>query len=63
MTEKSAGRVRKLEDSFGKRAEFDEIEIGAPLEPMEWVVSDDDIEKQCRIDEDYHEYYMQGSPL
>lgn len=63
MTEKSVERVRNLEDSFGKRAEFDEIEIGAALEPMEWVVTDDDIEKQCRIDEDYHEYYMLGSPL
>ena len=63
MTEQAKATVRKAEDSFGKRAEFDEIEIGAPLETMEWVVTEDDIEKQCRIDEDYCEDYVLASPL
>jgi hypothetical protein len=63
MSEVSPARVRKREDSFGKRAEFDEIEIGHELEPLEWVVTDEDIEKQCRIDEDYLEDYVLGSAL
>ncbi|HAT35960.1 MAG TPA: hypothetical protein DCS82_09605 [Rhodospirillaceae bacterium] len=63
MTDETNTAVRIAEDSFGKRAEFDEIEIGAPLETMEWVVTDEDIEKQCRIDEDYHEAYVLGSSL
>ena len=55
-------RIRKREDAFGKRAEFDEIEIGQELEPCEWVVTEADIDKQCLIDEDYHEWYSLDSP-
>ena len=61
MAEGNTAKVRRAEDSFGKRAEFDEIEIGAPLEPMEWLVTDEDIEKQCQIDEDFNECYMLDS--
>ncbi len=55
-------RIRKREDAFGTRAEFDEIEIGQELEPCEWVVTAEDIDKQCVIDEDYHAWYSLDSP-
>ena len=37
-------RIRKREDAFGTRAEFDEIEIGQELQPCEWVVTEEDID-------------------
>jgi hypothetical protein len=61
MANKNTAKVRLAVDSFGKRAEFDDIKVGAPLEHMEWVVTDEDIEKQCRIDEDYNECYVLDS--
>lgn len=54
--------VRLAEDAFGKRATFDEIEIGRELEQFDWVVTDEDIEKQCRLDEDFHPWYVIESP-
>jgi hypothetical protein len=56
------GRTRVAEDEHGRRATYEEIEVGAALESFEWVVSEDDIEKQCRLDEDYHEWYVLESP-
>lgn len=64
MTERSAEvvRVRRQQDAFGKRATFDDIEVGQQLEPYEWVVSEADIEKQCMIDDDYDAWYSLDSP-
>jgi acyl dehydratase len=56
------GKARIAADGFGKRATYEEIEIGKALETFEWVVTEDDIEKQCRMDEDYHEWYAMESP-
>lgn len=55
--------VRIAEDEHGRRAEFDEIEVGAELGPIEWVPSAADIDKQCRIDEDYDPWFVLDSPF
>jgi hypothetical protein len=48
------GKTQRIaEDAHGPRAEFDDIEIGRDLGSLEWTVSTADIDKQCRIDEDY----------
>ena len=60
MTEPA--KIRRAEDAFGKRATFDDIVIGRELESFEWIVTEDDIEKQCRTDEDYHPWYVTDSP-
>ena len=47
-------------DEHGVRARYEDIEIGADLGTLEWVVSAEDVVKQCRIDDDYHENYVLG---
>jgi hypothetical protein len=46
-------KARVLEDGAGRRATFEEIEIGSPLGEMEWEITDDMIDLQCRLDEDF----------
>lgn len=50
-------------DEHGRRATFDEIEVGQSLGELEWTVSEADIEKQCRIDDDVHPWFMAASPF
>lgn len=59
MTERQPARI--AEDEHGKRADFDDIEIGRDLGSLEWTVSKADIDKQCRIDEDYDPAYALGA--
>lgn len=49
----SATRARVLEDGAGRRASFDEIEIGHPLGEIEWKIDDDLIDLQCLLDQDF----------
>ena len=61
MSEESQTRVEF--DEHGKRTTYDEIEVGKDLGSLDWVVGEEDIEKQCAIDEDYHPWfaaYAQG---
>lgn len=56
------GETRIERDEHGARATYDDIVVGRELEEMKWVVTEEDIEKQCRMDEDYHEWYVLDSP-
>jgi acyl dehydratase len=55
-------RTRVAADSHGPRAVFDEIEVGRSLGEMEWVVTEDMIERQCAIDADFDAWYSLDSP-
>lgn len=46
-------KARVLEDGSGRRATFDEITVGQSLGEMEWEVTNDMIDLQCRLDEDF----------
>ena len=60
MSEPSKTRIAR--DEHGERAVFEDIEVGSELGELEWVVSPEDIDKQCLIDDDYHAMYILGSP-
>ena len=51
------GLTRAAYDAHGKRATYEEIEVGRALGEIDWVASDDIIEELCRIDLDYAEPY------
>lgn len=55
-------RARVAEDGHGRRTDYDEIEVGKLLGEMEWVVTDEMIDKQCEMDADYHVWYRLASP-
>lgn len=59
MSEESRSRVAF--DEHGKRTTYDEIEVGKDLGSLEWVVGEEDIEKQCAIDEDFHPWFALDS--
>ena len=46
-------RTRVLEDAKGRRASYDEIQIGQSLGEMEWSIDDDLIDLQCQLDQDF----------
>ena len=57
----STTRARVLEDAQGKRAAFDDIEIGHPLGEMEWDITDELIDLQCQLDQDFDPlFFPQG---
>ena len=56
------GQTRIAEDEHGPRATYDDIEVGQELEELKWIVTEDDIENQCQMDEDFHEWYVLDSP-
>ena len=58
----AASRVRVEHDAQGKRASYDEIEVGTVLGEMDWAVTEEMIEQQCRMDLDYDEWYSLESP-
>jgi len=55
-------QTRVAEDEHGKRASFEEIEVGTVLGEMDWVVTAEMIERQCEMDADYHPWYFLDSP-
>lgn len=54
--------ARVERDGKARRATYDEIEVGASLGEMDWVVTEEMIEQQCRMDLDYDEFYSLDSP-
>ncbi len=56
-------RTRIARDEMGARATFDEIEVGKDLGELEWVVSADDIAKQCVDDDDHDAWFTAASPF
>ncbi len=54
----STPKARVLEDSQGRRATFEDIEIGQSLGEMEWVITDDLIDLQCQLDQDFDPAYF-----
>ena len=59
MSEEARTRVEF--DEHGRRTTYDEIEVGKDLGSLEWVVGENDIEKQCAIDEDFHPWFALDS--
>lgn len=55
-------RARIAEDEKGKRATYDEVEVGQTLGSMEWAVTQDMIDQQCEMDMDYHFWFSVDSP-
>ncbi len=55
-------RVRIAEDEHGRRANFEEIEVGQSLGTLEWTVTPEAIDAQCEMDLDYHYWYSVDSP-
>ena len=57
----SSARTRVSKDSQGERAAFDDIEIGHSLGQMEWQITDELIDLQCQLDQDFDPmYFPQG---
>lgn len=44
---------RVARDGNGERATYEQIVVGLDLGTMQWTPSDEDIDKQCRIDADF----------
>ena len=54
-------QARVLEDSQGRRATFEDIEVGHSLGEIEWKITDDLIDLQCQLDQDFDAlYFPQG---
>jgi hypothetical protein len=49
----SSNRTRVLEDSAGPRAAFENIEVGRTLGEIEWDITDELIDVQCMLDQDF----------
>ena len=54
-------KTRVLEDSHGRRATFEDIEIGQSLGEMEWTITDELIDLQCQLDQDFDPLYFPQS--
>jgi len=54
-------RRRIAEDEHGPRADYDDIVVGKDLGSLEWSITEADIDKQCRIDEDYDPAFSLGA--
>jgi hypothetical protein len=52
--------VRIAEDEHGPRAAYEDIIIRQDLGTLQWTITEDDIEKQSRIDEDYDDAFVRG---
>jgi hypothetical protein len=61
MTQVSRTRISR--DESGERVTFEEIEIGASLGDLEWIVTPEDIDKQCILDDDRHDWFLTDSPF
>jgi hypothetical protein len=53
--------LRIAEDEHGPRAAYEDIIIGQDLGTLQWTITEDDIEKQSRIDEDYDDAFSLGA--
>ncbi|MCC7484754.1 MAG: hypothetical protein IT529_07155 [Burkholderiales bacterium] len=58
----STPKTRVLEDARGRRAAFEDIEVGHSLGEMEWRITDDLVDLQCQLDQDFDPmYFPQGA--
>ncbi|MGH7328319.1 MAG: hypothetical protein ACREJX_08220 [Polyangiaceae bacterium] len=55
-------RTRVEADARGRRATYEEIEVGKVLGEMDWIVTEEMADLQCRLDLDYDEWYSLDSP-
>jgi acyl dehydratase len=53
--------VRIAEDEHGPRVVYDDIVVGQDLGSLQWTVTEEDIDKQCRVDEDYDDAFSLGA--
>jgi len=49
----SSTKTRVLEDGAGRRAAFEEIEIGRSMGEIDWEITDELIDLQCILDQDF----------
>jgi len=56
------GETRVAQDEKGERTKYEDIEVGKDLGVIEWEVTPELIDKQCEMDDDYHEWYKLDSP-
>ncbi len=61
-THEAPSRARVAEDGNGPRTRFEDIEVGTVLGEMDWVVTEDMIDRQCDMDADYAIWYRLSSP-
>ncbi len=57
----STAKARVLEDGQGRRAAFEDIQVGQSLGEMEWEITDDLIDLQCQLDQDFDPLYFPQS--
>jgi len=55
-------QARIAEDENGPRTQYEDIEIGKVLGEMDWEVTEDMIDTQCRMDRDFDIWYSLQSP-
>ena len=46
-------KTRVLEDNKGRRAAFEDIQVGQTLGEIEWHITDELIDLQCQLDQDF----------
>lgn len=49
----TTAKARVLEDAKGRRATYEEITVGQSLGEMEWQITDELIDLQCQLDQDF----------
>jgi hypothetical protein len=58
----TAGLTRVERDAGGRRTTFEEIEVGADLGTMDFVVQPEDVQGMLQNDDEAHEWYLGDSP-
>lgn len=57
----SVARTRVAEDGAGVRARFEDIRVGESIGEMDWHITDELINLQCQLDQDFDPlYFPQG---
>jgi hypothetical protein len=59
----SEKKSRVESDSKGERTKYEDILEGTELGEIEWELAKESINKQCKIDDDYNEWYTINSPF
>ena len=57
----STRKARVMEDSQGRRAAFEDIQVGQSLGEMDWHITDELIDLQCQLDQDFDPLYFAQS--
>lgn len=62
--ENANGAVTRVEfDERGARTHYEDIEVGLDLGELDWEINADMVEKQCRMDDDYSEFYVRDDTV